>query len=128
MLLMALQHLLEQLDLHFIMGFGLMMDGNYLLGFILSQAICDNMMSTALLNSNKGHHPQHSEKKRTKLFYSFVFKNDILQTACILSQITCIQIRQHSTNYTKIFLVSRYHNHQGPGRNVGLDDEPVKLF
>lgn len=83
MLLMALQHLLEQLDLHFIMGFGLMMDGNYLLGFILSQAICDNMMSTALLNSNKGHHPQHSEKKRTKLFYSFVFKNDILQTACI---------------------------------------------
>lgn len=67
-----------------------MMDGNYLLGFILSQAICDNMMSTALLNSNKGHHPQHSEKKRTKLFYSFVFKNDILQTACILSQITLL--------------------------------------
>lgn len=92
MLLMALQHLLEQLDLHFIMGFGLMMDGNYLLGFILSQAICDNMMSIALLNSNKGHcnHPQHSEKKRTKLFYIFVFKNYIFHTACILSQITLL--------------------------------------
>lgn len=88
MLLMALQHLLEQLDLHFIMGFGLMMDGNYLLSFILSQAICDNMMSIALLNSNKGHHPQHSEKKRRKL--SLFLKNDILQTACILSQITLL--------------------------------------
>lgn len=69
-----------------------MMDGNYLLGFMLSQAICDNMISIALLNSNKGHcnHPQHSEKKRTKLFYIFVFKNYILQTACILSQITLL--------------------------------------